>query len=145
MRLKFLALLLLALPLAAFAQNTPVGTWHTVDDATGKVKSTVEIYDAGNGTLEGKVVELLDSDKGPNAVCDACKGDKHNQPIVGMVIAWGLKPDGDTWNGGKIMDPKNGKTYSAKMTPVDGGKKLEVRGYMGFSLLGRTQTWVRVD
>lgn len=150
MRIKLIALLLLVLPLAAFAQNasaqsSPIGKWHTVDDKTGKVKSTVEIYDAGNGTLEAKVVELIDSDKGPNAVCDACKGDKHNQPIVGMVIAWDLKPDGDTWGDGKIMDPKNGKTYSAKMTAIDGGQKLEVRGYMGFSLLGRTQTWLREE
>jgi uncharacterized protein (DUF2147 family) len=150
MRIKLIALLLLALPLAAFAQNafaqdTPVGKWRTIDDKTGKVKSIVEIYDAGNGTLSGKVVQLLNSDKGPNAVCDACKGANHDKPITGMVIAWGLKPEGGTWDGGKILDPKNGKVYSAKMTPQDGGKKLEVRGYMGFSLLGRSQTWIREE
>jgi uncharacterized protein (DUF2147 family) len=107
------------------------------------VKSIVEIYDAGNGTLSGKVVQLLNSDKGPNAVCDACKGANHDKPITGMVIAWGLKQDGASWEGGRIMDPTNGKVYSAKMTPIEGGSKLEVRGYMGFSLLGRTQTWTR--
>lgn len=150
MRIKFavllLALLPLALlPLAAFAQNSPVGKWHTIDDKTGKVKSLVEIYDAGNGTLSGKVVELIHSDMGPNAVCKDCKGENHNKPITGMVITWGLKQDGKTWEGGKILDPKNGKIYSAKMTPSQDGKTLDVRGYLGFSLLGRTQTWQRVE
>ena len=136
MRIKLIATLLLLLPLAAFAQNTPVGKWRTIDDKTGKVKSIVEIYETSNGTLAGKVLQVLNSDKGPNPVCDACKGERHNQPVTGMVITWG---------GGRIVDPKNGKEYSAKMTPVDGGRKLEVRGYMGFSLLGRSQTWLREE
>jgi uncharacterized protein (DUF2147 family) len=144
MRIQFIALLLLSLPIAAFAQNTPVGKWRTIDDATGKVKSVVEITEA-NGVLQAKVLQVLDSDKGPHPLCDACKGANHNKPIEGMVIAWGLHHEGDTWDDGKIMDPKNGKVYSAKMTPIDGGKKLEVRGYMGFSLLGRTQTWIREE
>lgn len=149
MRLK-LAALLLALPLAglsfaALAQDTPVGKWRTIDDKTGKVKSVVEITETANGTLQGKVLHVLDSDKGPNPVCDACKGANHNKPIEGMVIAWGLRHEGNSWDDGQIMDPKNGKVYSAKMTLVDGGKKLEVRGYLGFSLLGRTQTWVREE
>ena len=143
MRIKFIALLLLMLPLAALAQNTPVGKWRTIDDKTGKVKSIVEIYEAGNGTLSGKVLQLVNSDKGPNAICDLCKGANHNKPVTGMVIAWGLQHEGDVWDDGKILDPKNGKVYSAKMTPLNGGAKLEVRGYMGFSLLGRSQTWIR--
>lgn len=149
MRAK-LIVLLLALPLAAltsaaFAQNSPVGKWRTIDDKTGKVKSVVEITETSSGTLQGKVLQVLDSEKGPNPLCDACKGANHNKPIEGMVIAWGLRREGSTWDDGKIMDPKNGKVYSAKMTPVDGGRKLEVRGYMGFSLLGRTQTWEREE
>jgi uncharacterized protein (DUF2147 family) len=145
MRIQFIALLLLALPLAAFAQNTPEGKWRTIDDTTGKVKSIVEISQTGNGTLQAKVLQVLDSEKGPHPLCDACKGANHNKPIEGMVIAWGLRHEGKTWDGGKIMDPKNGKVYSAKMTPIDDGRKLEVRGYMGFSLLGRTQTWLREE
>ena len=153
MRTKFIALLLALLPLLAVAQNpstqdsknTPVGKWRTIDDKTGKVKSIVEIYQATNGTLAGKVLQVLDSDKGPNPLCDKCKGARHNQPVTGMVIAWGLQHEGDTWDDGRIVDPHNGKEYSAKMTPIDGGRKLEVRGYMGFSLLGRTQTWIRED
>jgi len=147
MRAKLFALLLalplLALSSMALAQSSPVGKWRTIDDKTGKVKSIVEITETADGTLQGKVLQVLDSDKGPHPVCDACKGENHNKPIEGMVIAWGLRREGDAWDGGQIMDPKNGKVYSAKMTPIEGGKKLEVRGYMGFSLLGRTQTWLR--
>ncbi len=153
MRIKsiaLLALLALMLPLAAFAQNvspqsTPVGKWHTIDDKTGKVKSLVQIYQTSDGTLQAKILELINSDKGPNAVCDECDGARHNKPIVGMVIAWGLKQDGDTWKDGQILDPKSGKIYSAKMSPSEDGRTLDVRGYRGFSLLGRTQTWQRVQ
>jgi len=127
------------------ANNTPVGKWRTIDDKTGKVKSIVEIYQTTNGSLAGKVVQVLTSDKAPPPLCDACKGENHNKPVEGMVIAWGLQHEGSTWDDGKILDPHNGKVYSAKMTPIDGGRKLEVRGYMGFSLLGRSQTWIREE
>ena len=146
MRLRLIALLLAMLPLAAFAQNTPIGKWRTIDDKTGQVKSIVQIYETTNGSIAGKVLQVINSDKGPHPICDACKGENHNKPVEGMVIAWGLrKGDDDTWDGGKIMDPKNGKVYSAKMTPIEGGAKLDVRGYLGFSLLGRSQTWIREE
>ena len=146
MRKLLIALLLFASPLAAFAQaNSPVGHWRTIDDKTGKVKSVVEIYETANGTLAGKVLQVLHSDKGPHPLCDACKGENHNKPIEGMVITWGLKQDGGTWEGGKILDPNNGKVYSAKMTPIEGGKKLQVRGYLGFSMIGRNQIWLRQE
>ena len=138
-----LALLLLALPLAAFAQNAPVGQWTTIDDKTQKPKSVVEIYEAKDGSLAGRVTEILQSDRGPNPVCDKCSGERKNKPVKGMVILWGIKQKGETWEGGQILDPASGKIYSVKVTPVEGGKKLEVRGFMGFSLLGRTQTWTR--
>ncbi|MBF6024355.1 DUF2147 domain-containing protein [Lysobacter niastensis] len=143
MRTKLLALLLLALPLSAFAQNTPVGNWTTIDDKTQKPKSVVEIYQAKDGSLAGRVTEVLQSDRGPNPVCDKCSGDRKDKPVKGMVILWGIRQQGNTWEGGQILDPKTGKVYSVKVTPVEDGKKLEVRGFMGFSLLGRTQTWVR--
>lgn len=148
MRNKMTALLLslslLALPLAASAQQaTPVGSWTTIDDDTGKPKSVVEIYEARNGELAGRVVEVLQSEQGDNPICSKCEGDRKNQPVEGMVIMWGLERDGDVWEGGKILDPAKGKVYSVKLTPIDGGEKLEVRGFVGFSLLGRTQTWVR--
>lgn len=144
MRTKLLALLL-ALPLAATAfgamAQSPVGTWTTIDDKTQKPKSVVEIYQAKDGSLAGRVTEVLQSDRGPNPVCDKCSGDRKDKPVKGMVILWGIKQNGDTWDGGKILDPASGKVYSVKVTPIEGGSKLEVRGFMGFSLLGRTQTW----
>lgn len=143
MRTKLFALLLLALPLSAFAQNSPVGTWTTVDDKTGKPKSVVEIYEAADGSLAGRVSEVLSSDRGPDPVCDKCTGERKGKPVEGMVIMWGVKKDGSSWEGGKILDPASGKIYSVKVEPIDGGSKLDVRGFMGFSLLGRTQTWVR--
>ena len=76
-------------------------------------------------------------------MCDACTGERHNQPVEGMVILWGVKQDGATWDDGRIVDPHNGKEYSVKLTPSDDGKSMEVRGYMGFSMLGRSQTWMR--
>jgi len=148
MRTKLLALLLLALPLGAFAQtastlSSPVGHWTTIDDKTDKPKSVVEIYEAKDGSLAGRVTEILQSDRGPNPVCDKCSGERKNKPVKGMVILWGIKQKGGTWEGGQILDPASGKVYSVKVTPVENGRKLEVRGFMGFSLLGRTQTWNR--
>ena len=138
-----LTVALVAAPFAAVAQQTPVGTWTTIDDATNKPKSVVEIYEAPNGSLAGKVLQVLQSDKGPNPKCTECDGDRKNQPVEGMVILWGIAGTGKEWKGGKILDPATGKVYSAKMTLSDDGKALEVRGFMGFSLLGKTQTWQR--
>jgi len=121
---------------------SPVGVWTTIDDATGKPKSTVEISEH-DGELTGKVVEVLQSDQGPHPLCKLCEGERKDQPIEGMTIIWGMKKDGDTWEGGKILDPHTGKTYGCKIHPAEGGQKLEVRGFMGFSLLGRSQTWER--
>jgi uncharacterized protein (DUF2147 family) len=136
--------LFLLLPGAASAQQaSPVGTWRTIDDATGKPKSIVRIYATDDGTLQARVLQVLDPEKGPNPLCDACKGRNHNRPVVGMVIAWGLRRDGSRWDDGRIMDPGNGKVYSARMTPGADGKTLEVRGYIGMPMLGRTQVWQR--
>jgi uncharacterized protein (DUF2147 family) len=124
------------------AADSPVGTWTTIDDETGQPKSIIEISEQ-DGELTGKVVEVLQSDQGPNPVCRECEGERHDQPVVGMTILWGLRKDGDEWSGGQILDPHNGKTYKCKMHLVEGGSQLEVRGFIGFSLLGRTQTWLR--
>lgn len=127
------------------AGMTPVGKWKTIDDKTGKEKSIVEITETSGGELTGKVLQLFNSDKGPNPLCDECTGARKDQPVIGMVILWGVHKDGDVWDGGSILDPKNGKTYSVKLTPSDGGTKLQVRGFIGWSLLGRTQVWNRVE
>jgi len=139
-----LVLLLSLLPCLAFAQQaTPVGQWRTIDDHSGKPRSIVEVYANPDGTLSARIVRLLDLSKGDNPMCDACRGPLHGKPIVGMTIAWGLRRDGDAWSGGRILDPDNGKEYSVKFTPGNDGRTLEVRGYIGMPMLGRTQVWQR--
>lgn len=129
---------------AAYAANdTPIGTWTQVDDATGKPKSIIEITQQPDGTLQGVVKQVLFSDQGLHPICDKCDGDRHNKPVDGMVIMWGVKNDGDVWDGGQILDPKTGKVYKVKLTLTDGGLKLDVHGYIGISLFGRSQVWVR--
>ncbi len=140
--------LLLALPLSltslAIAAESPAGRWQTIDDETGKPKSVVQIQQAADGTLSGKVAAILNSKQGANPVCSKCDGERKGQPITGMTILWDLKPDGEqAWVDGAILDPAKGKTYRAKAKLLDGGDKLEVRGYIGIEALGRTQTWVR--
>jgi uncharacterized protein (DUF2147 family) len=145
MSFRYSALFAIAFAVCApvFAADlTPVGTWTTIDDSSGKPKSIVQITES-NGTLEGKVVQVLDSDNGPHPLCDKCEGERKNQPVEGMVIIWGVSKDGDVWDGGSILDPHNGKTYKVKLSMAGNGQKLDVRGYIGFSLLGRTQQWVR--
>lgn len=132
-----LLLAVLALPLTA---ASPVGKWRTIDDETGITKSIVHIYESPDGTLEGRVLQILHSDLGPNPTCDKCPGERKGRPIEGMVILWDMVPDGDHWSGGRILDPKKGKTYRCRLRITDTGN-LEVRGYIGFSLLGRTQVW----
>ncbi|MEZ3185857.1 DUF2147 domain-containing protein [Pseudomonas sp. LM13] len=140
--------LLLALPLSlsslASAAESPAGRWQTIDDETGKPKSIVEIQQAADGTLTGKVAQILQSEHGPNPLCSECEGERKDQPITGMTILWDLKPDGEqVWSDGTILDPAKGKTYRSKARLLDGGDKLEVRGYIGIEALGRSQTWVR--
>lgn len=137
-----LAIGLAAMPMLAMAQQSPVGKWKTIDDETGKVKSIVEITQASNGTLQGRVVEVLQSDRGPNPTCDKCSGANKGKPVKGMTILWGLRPDGaGKWAGGTVLDPAKGKTYKSKLEIKDGGKKLGMSGCVAF--ICRGQTWVR--
>ncbi|HEX7129277.1 MAG TPA: DUF2147 domain-containing protein [Rhodanobacteraceae bacterium] len=128
---------------APVAHDTPVGTWTQVDDETGRPKSIIEISTAPDGTLQGVVKQVLFSEQGPHPVCDKCEGERHNQPVEGMTIMWGVKKDGDQWDGGQILDPHNGKTYKVRLRLTDNGEKLDVHGYIGFALLGRSQVWTR--
>ena len=134
-----------AVPALAMAQASPVGLWKTIDDETKAEKSLVRIVDAA-GALNGKIEKLLDPTK-QDAKCDKCSDARKDQPVAGMTIISGVKPNDDKslWEGGEILDPNNGKTYKVRIKPVDGGKKLEVRGYIGAPMLGRTQTWIRVE
>lgn len=140
MKLK-ITLLALLLPLFAFSQNI-IGKWKTIDDKTGKAKSVIEIYEE-DGKYFGKIVEILTPGK-ENSLCDLCSGDKKDKPVLGMVILMDLEKDGDEWNDGEILDPNEGKTYSCYVS-LESNDKLKVRGYIGFSLLGRTQYWYKVD
>ncbi|WP_263079309.1 DUF2147 domain-containing protein [Endozoicomonas sp. Mp262] len=132
----------LALPLSALA-STPVGIWKTIDDATGEAKSLVTIREE-NGQLTGAVTKILNEAK-RDAVCEKCDDARKGQKVEGMTILWGMEKDGDKYDDGKILDPESGKIYSANMKLLDKGEKLEVRGYIGFSLIGRSQVWERVD
>ncbi|GER19074.1 DUF2147 domain-containing protein [Variovorax boronicumulans] len=129
---------------SAMAQSTPVGLWRNVDDKTGEAKAEIRIADA-NGALLGRIEKSLKKDTKPDATCDECADDRKGKPIAGLeIIRGGKKAEGkDVWEGGKILDPENGKEYRASFTPIDGGKKLEVRGYLG--PFWRTQTWNRVQ
>lgn len=126
------------------AQESIVGRWKTIDDETGKPKSIVEITEK-DGAIVGKIEKLFrEPTEDQNPKCDKCSGDKKDQLIIGMQILSGLKKDGDNkWSGGDILDPKNGKTYSCKVEIIENGQKLKLRGFIGLSLLGRTQVWQR--
>ena len=137
-----LALPLLGISLAAAAADPVVGRWKTIDDETGKAKSIVEISQAANGSFVGHITEILQSDKGPNPVCDKCKDDRKNKPITGMEIIRGMKAEGGgEYAGGTILKPDEGKVYKSKMELIEGGKKLEVSGCIAF--ICKSQTWIR--
>jgi uncharacterized protein (DUF2147 family) len=145
MKTLFASLLLCAATGTALAQATPSGLWKTIDDETKAEKSLVRITDNG-GVLTGKVEKIL-TDKA-DAKCVECTDERKGQPVQGMTILRGIKPDASekgTWVGGDILDPNNGKVYKVLIKLADGGKKLDVRGYIGMPMLGRTQTWLRVE
>ena len=136
----FKVILFVYIIINSFQSNEIEDVWITQDDETGKKKSEVLLY-KNNGKLYGKIINLLlEEDKGK--LCVNCKGENKNLPIEGMVIVEGLKLNGKTWEEGTILDPKSGKTYSCYIT-FDDDNTLKVRGYIGFSLLGRTQKWIR--
>ena len=129
----------------AFAQASPVGVWKTIDDKTKTERAQVRITESG-GVISGKLEKLLAADAKQDAVCDKCSDDRKDKPMVGLEIVRGVKKgDGEMWEGGTILDAAEGKVYKVRMTPIEGGKKMEVRGYVGMPMLGRTQTWVRVE
>ena len=139
-----LASALLCGAFAAHAQtDSAVGVWQTIDDHTGQPKALVQISADANGDLSGKVIKGLGANDQPDRRCTACSDSRKDQPILGMTIIDSMKKTGEGYDGGHILDPENGKVYRCKMHTEDGGQKLVVRGYMGISLLGRSQTWVR--
>ncbi|WP_310555432.1 DUF2147 domain-containing protein [Flavobacterium sp.] len=117
------------------------GKWKTIDDKTGEAKSIIEIYENA-GKVYGKIIDIVDVSK-RNFKCEKCTGSDKDKPLIGLHIIKGLTKDGDEYNGGKIIDPESGKIYKS-FIKLSGKDKLEVRGYIGFALIGRSQTWVRV-
>jgi uncharacterized protein (DUF2147 family) len=128
----------------AFAQATPEGLWRNLDDKTGEAKAEIRITAGANG-LAGRIEKLLRKDAKPDERCVECRDDRKDQPMVGLEIIRGAKKaEGkEVWEGGKILDPENGREYTLRLTPVEGGRRLEVRG--SFGPFGRTQTWTRVN
>lgn len=138
-----LGLLMLSAGWAWSQEASPVGVWRSIDDKTKKERSIIRITES-NGELQGVVEKIFDQPgDDPAHLCKECKGELKDKPIIGMKILWGLKKDGSAWTGGEILDPKNGRVYKAKVTPSVDGKSLDVRGFIGVSLIGRTQTWLR--
>ncbi|HTJ93053.1 MAG TPA: DUF2147 domain-containing protein [Pararobbsia sp.] len=138
-------LALAALTPLAYADTaaSPVGIWQTIDDHTGQPKALVQISQDADGTLSGKVIKGLGPNDQPDRRCDKCTDYRKDQLMLGMTIINGMKPDGDKYDGGQILDPENGSLYKCTMHTEDGGQKLVVRGYIGISLIGRSQTWNR--
>ncbi len=126
--------------LLSFQTSSVQGTWVNIDDETGVKKSEITLY-VENGKLYGKIERLLlPEDQGK--VCEKCKGKEKNQPIEGLIIVKGLVKDGEVWTDGKILDPANGKSYDCTIK-LDDSNTLNVRGYLGFSFIGRSQVWKR--
>lgn len=142
MKKLWIALSLLAAGLPAMAQMTPVGLWQNLDDKTGEAKAEIRITEQG-GALSGRIERSLAKPELQKPTCTECPGDRKDQPMIGLeIVRGGQKAEGkDVWEGGRILDPENGKEYKASFTPVEGGRKLEVRGYLG--PFWRTQTWIR--
>jgi len=123
---------------------TPVGLWRNIDDKTGEAKAEIRIAETA-GALNGRIERRVAKDAKPDAKCEECKDDRKDKPMDGLEIIRGAKKaqDKDVWEDGKILDPENGREYRLRLTPIEGGKRLEVRG--SFGPFGRTQTWVRVN
>ena len=145
MKRSLAAILFVTFSASALAQVSPVGVWKTIDDETKKEKSLVRIKET-NGVFTGTIEKFLDPATKVDEVCDKCSDDRKGKPVLGMTIIRNIKANADDkgiWDGGDILDPNNGKVYRARLKPVDGGKKLEMRGYLG--PFYRTQVWLRVE
>jgi uncharacterized protein (DUF2147 family) len=129
----------------AMAQATPAGLWKSIDDKSKKERSLIRINEVG-GVYSGRIEKLLDPDTKPDAVCEACTDERKGKPVVGMPLIRNVKQNADdkeVFDGGDIVDPDNGKVYRLRLKPIDGGKKLEVRGYIG--PFYRNQVWLRAE
>ncbi|NRD71002.1 DUF2147 domain-containing protein [Psychrobacter okhotskensis] len=128
---------------SVFAASLNGSQWQTIDDKTGEKKAIIQLSES-NGKVSGKIIKVLNKENA-KAVCTKCLGSLKNQPVEGLQILSGLKADGNNkWSDGKLVDPESGKTYSGKLTLSDNGQSLDLRGYVGSPLFGRSQTWKRI-
>ena len=133
---------LLALAGGALAQPGSVaGLWKNIDDQTKEAKALIRITESPDGVLTGRIEKILTGNQ--DARCDKCTDDRKDKPVQGLTILQGLRKQGDEWTGGEILDPSSGKVYRSRVKLVDGGGKLDVRGYLGTPMFGRSQVWVR--
>ena len=138
----FIVVPLILFPVVSWGAS-PEGVWKTIDDETGKERSLVELR-VVDGELTGVIKDIIPlPDDNPDQLCDQCKGELKDQPVVGLRIIWGLTEEDGVWSGGLVLDPKNGKIYKCKITASEDGHTLEVRGYLGVSIFGRSQTWYK--
>ena len=142
---KIVALpLLLCLTCPAWAGHpSPVGNWRTFDDKTGLERSVVRIEER-NGMLYGSVVSTVDPTDATKT-CDKCDDDRKGKPSIGLEVIRDMKPEGDVWQGGTVLDPETGGIYHGKIRLEPDGEHLVLRGYIGIPLLGRSQTWMRAE
>lgn len=138
--IRWISIMVFLLPHIVEAQPNVYGVWKAIDDEDNKPTSHIKLEKVNN-QLSGKIVKLYNVSE--DTICEQCEGDKKNKPIVGMEILWDMNPEKEQWKGGKIMDPKNGKTYKC-LIYLEDDDTLKVRGYVGLPALGRTQTWYRV-
>lgn len=141
--LVMLAIALQGAPAAANDPASPIGLWKTIDDKTGNPRAIVRIYEQG-GKLFGRI-ERSFTPGAEKRVCEKCKDERKDRPIIGLVIIRNIQPNDGEYTGGDILDPDTGTVYRCKFHLDQDGTHLIVRGYIGISLLGRSQTWQRQD
>ena len=144
--LRHLVVLILVWCGPAWGQaSTPAGLWQTVSDRTGQPGGLVRVVEV-DGEYIGTVVAVFSPPApDPHPLCNLCEGDLKDQPVVGMIILSGVRRSGDSYSTGRILDPDEGQVYKCRIALLDEGRKLEVRGFIGIPLLGRSQTWSRKE
>lgn len=131
--------------LASSQALSPVGVWQTISDRTGQADALVRIVEV-NGEYIGTVVAVFSPPAlDAHPLCELCQGELKDKPVVGMIILRGVRRSGDDYSGGQILDPDEGKVYKCRIALLDEGRKLEVRGFVGIPLFGRSQTWIRKE
>ena len=139
--MKFLLAILLSIGVTSlYSQDAIEGVWQAIDDKDNQPSSHIQL-EVVDGVLTGTIIKLFDV--ADNIVCELCQGDNKDQPVKGMSILYNMKKKGESWSGGRVLDPEDGKDYKCKIYLED-DDTLKLRGYIGIPALGRTQTWYRV-